>query len=104
VLNQEGLTNHDLQNAIIKLSNDSEVRHAMNQPREADATPATVPDSLTIDKLQEIFEYQIEKLEERKGTASIRLDIIQTQAEKFDCIFEDNFYRFYLENFYFEEI
>lgn len=60
----------------------------MGQIREGLTTAAAVPDSLTIEKLSEVFEFQIEKLKERKGTASSRLDMIQAQSEVSDSIFE----------------
>ena len=88
VLEQEGVTNADLENAMRKFGNDSQVLNAMGKLREGTTTLSAVPDSLTVEKLQEVFEFQIQKLQERKGTGSGRLDLIQAQSEVSDSIFE----------------
>lgn len=74
---------------FVKCGNDSDVVHAMTQLSKVFAISAVaVPDSLTIERLQEILEYEIEKLQERKGTASSKLDTIQARCEISDSKFE----------------
>lgn len=82
------MTNADLENAMRKFGNDSQVLNAMGKLREGNTTLPAVPDSLTIEKLEEVFEFQIQKLQEHKGTGSERFDLIQAQSEVSDSIFE----------------
>jgi len=82
------VTNSDIENAMRKFGNDSQVMNAMGQLREGLTASVPVPDSLTLEKIQEILEFQIEKLQERKGTAIGKLGLILAQSEVSDSIFE----------------
>ncbi len=82
------MTNSDIENAMRKFGNDVQVMNAMGQLREGFTASVPAPDSLTLEKLHEIFEFQIEKLQERKGTAIGKLGVILAQSEVSDSIFE----------------
>lgn len=91
LLESQNLSSEDLQVAMQKFGTDSEVINAMaqmNQITTLIANAVGAPEELTPENLEEILEYQIERLQERKTLARTKLDIIELQTEVADLMYE----------------
>ena len=91
VLEAQSINQQDLQSALVAHGSDFEVLQAMNQMNKVTASivnTAEIPDSLTLEKLEEVLEYQIQRLQERKSLARAKLDILEFQTEVSDLVHE----------------
>lgn len=91
VLEAHSINQQDLQSALVAHGSDLEVLQAMNQMNKVTATivnTAEIPEFLTIEKLEEVLEYQIQRLQERKSLARAKLDILEFQSEVADLVHE----------------
>jgi hypothetical protein len=91
VLESQSISQHGLQSALVEHGKDLEVLQAMNQMNKVTASivnTTEIPESLTFDKLEEVLEYQIQRLQERKSLARAKLDILEFQTEVADLVHE----------------